>query len=79
MFLKHPCFALWVLMPSPLIVIQILAVGPGSEDEPMTLKVGEKVMYASYSGVELEVHAAAWIDPLPPKYSIIPESTSQIM
>mmetsp|Transcript_24086 Transcript_24086/g.66947 ORF Transcript_24086/g.66947 Transcript_24086/m.66947 type:complete len:227 (+) Transcript_24086:98-778(+) len=33
---------------------KVVAVGPGTDDEPMTLKVGEDVMYASYSGMELE-------------------------
>ncbi|XP_075265644.1 uncharacterized protein LOC142358055 [Convolutriloba macropyga] len=32
----------------------IVAVGPGTDEQPMTMKVGEDVMYASYSGMELE-------------------------
>jgi len=38
----------------------ILAVGPGSRDEdgkyiPMDVKVGDKVLYAKYSGTEFKV------------------------
>jgi|TARA_R110002124_G_scaffold132755_1_gene295312 chaperonin GroES len=31
----------------------ILAVGPGKKDEPMTVKVGDTVLYGKYSGTEL--------------------------
>lgn len=33
----------------------VVAVGPGKKDEPMTVKVGEKVLYGKYSGSELEI------------------------
>ena len=32
-----------------------VAVGPGKKDEPMTLKVGNKVLYGKYAGTELNV------------------------
>ena len=32
----------------------VLAVGKGSKDEPMTLKVGDKVLYGKYSGTEIK-------------------------
>jgi chaperonin GroES len=31
----------------------IVAVGPGKKDEPLTVKVGDKVLYGKYSGTEL--------------------------
>ncbi|CAH2560168.1 co-chaperone GroES [Cardinium endosymbiont of Oedothorax gibbosus] len=34
---------------------EVIAVGPGKKDEPMTVKVGDKVLYGKYSGTELHV------------------------
>jgi chaperonin GroES len=31
----------------------VVAVGPGKKDEPMTVKVGENVLYSKYAGTEL--------------------------
>ncbi len=31
----------------------IVAVGPGKKDEPLTVKVGDAVLYGKYSGTEL--------------------------
>ncbi|MDR2085326.1 MAG: co-chaperone GroES [Bacteroidales bacterium] len=31
----------------------VVAVGPGKKDEPMTVKVGDKVLYGKYAGTEL--------------------------
>ena len=33
----------------------IIAVGPGKKDEPMTLKVGDVVLYGKYSGTEVVI------------------------
>ena len=33
----------------------VVAVGPGKKDEPMTLKVGDTVLYGKYSGTEVSV------------------------
>lgn len=34
----------------------IVAVGPGKKkDEPMTVKVGDKVLYGKYSGTEISI------------------------
>lgn len=33
----------------------VVAVGPGKKDEPMTVKVGEKVLYGKYAGTEITV------------------------
>ncbi|WP_247234773.1 co-chaperone GroES [Telluribacter sp. SYSU D00476] len=33
----------------------VIAVGPGKKDEPMTVKVGDIVLYGKYSGTEIAV------------------------
>jgi chaperonin GroES len=33
----------------------VVAAGPGKKDEPITLKVGDTVLYGKYSGTELAV------------------------
>jgi chaperonin GroES len=33
----------------------IVAVGNGKKDEPMTVKVGDKVLYGKYAGTEITV------------------------
>lgn len=33
----------------------VVAVGPGKKDEPMTLKVGDTVLYGKYAGTEVVV------------------------
>ena len=33
----------------------VLAVGPGKKDEPVTLKVGDVVLYGKYAGTEVHV------------------------
>lgn len=32
---------------------KIMAAGPGKKDEPMTVKVGDMVLYGKYSGTEI--------------------------
>ena len=34
---------------------EVLAVGNGTKDEQMVLKVGDKVLYGKYAGTELEL------------------------
>lgn len=34
---------------------EVVAVGEGKKDEPMTVKVGDKVLYGKYSGTEINV------------------------
>jgi len=34
---------------------KVIAVGPGTKDEKMTVKVGETVLYGKYSGTELKL------------------------
>ena len=31
-----------------------MAVGPGTKDQPVTVKVGDQVLYGKYSGTELQ-------------------------
>ncbi len=33
----------------------VIAVGPGKTDEPMTVKVDDKVLYGQYSGQEIKL------------------------
>ncbi|MBL31324.1 MAG: co-chaperone GroES [Flavobacteriales bacterium] len=33
---------------------KIIAVGPGTKENPITLKVGNKILYGKYSGTELK-------------------------
>ena len=39
----------------------VVAVGPGKKDEPMELKVGDKVLYGKYAGTELNVDGKSYI------------------
>ena len=39
----------------------VVAVGPGKTDEPMTVKVGDNVLYGKYSGTELTVEGGDYI------------------
>jgi len=34
---------------------EVVAVGPGTKDEPMELSVGDKVLYGKYAGTEIEI------------------------
>ena len=34
---------------------EVLAVGKGTKDEEMVLKVGDKVLYGKYAGTEIEI------------------------
>ena len=33
---------------------KVIAVGPGTKDNPITLKVGDSILYGKYSGTELK-------------------------
>jgi chaperonin GroES len=32
-----------------------VAAGPGKKDEPVTVKVGDKVLYGKYAGTEISI------------------------
>ncbi|WP_419869851.1 co-chaperone GroES [Chryseobacterium sp. CT-SW4] len=39
----------------------VVAVGTGKKDEPMTVKVGDKVLYGKYSGSELKLEGKDYL------------------
>ena len=39
----------------------VVAVGNGKKDEPMTVKVGDTVLYGKYSGTELTVDGSDYL------------------
>lgn len=39
----------------------VIAVGDGKKDEPMTVKVGDTVLYGKYSGTELTVDGGDYL------------------
>jgi len=40
---------------------KIVAVGTGKKDEPMTVKVGDKVLYGKYSGTEINIEGREYL------------------
>lgn len=36
-------------------IATVLAVGPGTEDEKITVKVGDKIMYDKYAGTQVKI------------------------
>lgn len=40
---------------------EVIAVGNGKPEEPMTVKVGDKVMYGQYSGTELKLDGDTYL------------------
>ena len=39
----------------------VVAVGPGKKDEPMSVSVGDKVLYGKYSGTELKLDGKEYL------------------
>lgn len=39
----------------------VVAVGEGTTDKPVTVKVGDKVLYGKYSGTELSLDGAEYL------------------
>lgn len=39
----------------------VIAVGEGTSDKPVTVKVGDKVLYGKYSGTELTLDGAEYL------------------
>ncbi len=39
----------------------VVAVGTGKKDEPLTVKVGDKVLYGKYSGTELKLNGKDYL------------------
>ncbi len=40
---------------------KVIAVGNGKKDEPLTVKVGDTVLYGKYSGTELKLEGADYL------------------
>lgn len=40
---------------------KVIAVGTGKADEPMTVKVGDSVMYGQYSGTEIKMNGETYL------------------
>lgn len=40
---------------------KVVAVGTGKPDEPMTVKVGDEVLYGQYSGTEIKLDGIAYL------------------
>ncbi len=39
----------------------VMAVGPGKKDEPVSVKVGDSVLYGKYSGTEINVEGKDYL------------------
>ena len=39
----------------------VVAIGNGKKDEPLTVKVGDKVLYGKYSGTELSIEGKDYL------------------
>ncbi len=40
---------------------KVVAVGPGTKDEPVTLKVGNKVLYGKFAGTEIKLDGVDYL------------------
>lgn len=40
---------------------KVVAVGQGKKDEPMTVKVGDEVLYGKYSGTEITIDGVNYL------------------
>ena len=40
---------------------KVVAVGPGKKDEPLTVKVGNQVLYGKYAGTEITVEGQDYL------------------
>ena len=40
---------------------RVIAVGTGKKDEPMTVKVGDSILYGKYAGTELQVEGKEYL------------------
>lgn len=39
----------------------VVAVGPGKKDEPLTVKVGDNVLYSKYAGTEISFEGETYL------------------
>lgn len=40
---------------------KVVAVGPGNKENPVTLKVGEEILYGKYSGTEIKYEGCEYL------------------
>ena len=40
---------------------KVMAVGPGTKDNPITLKVGDNILYGKYAGTELKYNGSDYM------------------
>ena len=40
---------------------EIIAIGNGKKDEPLTVKVGDKVLYGKYAGTEISIEGTDYL------------------
>ena len=40
---------------------KVVAVGPGNTENPVTLKVGEQILYGKYSGTEIKYEGSDYL------------------
>lgn len=40
---------------------KVIAAGPGKKDEPMTVKVGDHVLYGKYGGTEITIEGTDYL------------------
>jgi len=40
---------------------KVVSAGPGKKDEPMTVKVGDHVLYSKYSGTEITIEGTDYL------------------
>ena len=40
---------------------KVVAVGPGTKENPISLKIGDKILYGKYSGTEVNVAGTDYI------------------
>ncbi len=40
---------------------EIVAIGNGKKDEPLTVKVGDKVLYGKYAGTEISIEGTDYL------------------
>ncbi|MDG1148183.1 MAG: co-chaperone GroES [Crocinitomicaceae bacterium] len=43
------------------LIGEVVAIGNGKVDEPMTVKVGDKVLYGQYSGTEIKLDGKPYL------------------
>jgi chaperonin GroES len=40
---------------------EVVAVGPGKKEEPMVVKIGDKVLYGKYGGTEISIEGEEYL------------------